>query len=365
MLARPAEAHPGEPAPADGLLTVKPDNVLLSALKPAGNPLAAARPGDVDPGEGVTVRVYESAGRPTTARIGLFTGVTEAGRTDLLESGGEAVPVVPAAEVTLGAADIATVRLLPTGGATPGVSALVPSTEPVQPVFGRYWLHNKGPAPLGNLPTAVHLSPQRLSLTGSGPLRLTVAASGQEAAGRVELDVPDGLTVTGPAPDYRLTPGEFAEYELTVDASAAAPGLYFVGARIRDDLGQVIEDVVTVQVGAEPAGEPLEVTLTSPAQRVRPGDDAEIAVRLRNSAAAPIRGEAQLISPYGTWGPAHDVLVIPWTQGFEVVPNTEATVPFELHAPRTARAGTWWALVRVTYFGRLHYTETVAIEVTP
>jgi alpha-mannosidase len=363
VLARPTTAHPGEPAPAAGLVTVEPDNVLLSALKPAGNPLAAARPGRVDPADGVTVRVYESAGRPTTARIGLFTGIAEAGRTDLLESGGEGLRIDTTAEVQLGAADIATLRLSPASG-TAGESSLAPSAEPVQPVFGRYWLHNKGPAPLGNLPTAVHLSPQRLTLTGPEPLRLTVAASGRETTGRVELDVPDGLRVTGPALDYRLAPGEFAEYELTVDAPGASAGLYFVGARIRDDLGQIIEDVVTVQVGPEPSAEPLDVAVTSPAPRLRPGHQGEITVRLRNSAAAPIRGEAQLISPYGTWGPGHDVLITPWTAGFEVAPGAETVVPFELHAARTARPGSWWALVRVTYFGRLHYTETVAVEVT-
>ncbi|MFL6052216.1 MAG: glycoside hydrolase family 38 C-terminal domain-containing protein [Actinoallomurus sp.] len=364
VLARPATPHPGEPAPAAGLVTVEPDNVLLSALKPAGNPLAAARPGQVDPADGVTVRLYESAGRPATARIGLFTGIAEARRTDLLESGGEGLDVDTTAEVALGAADIATVRLRPASG-TAGKATLAPSVEPVQPVFGRYWLHNKGPAPLGNLPTAVHLAPQRLALTGPERIRLTVAASGLEAAGRVELDVPDGLRVTGPALDYRLAPGEFAEYELTVDASGAAAGLYFVGARIRDALGQIIEDVVTVQAGAEPSAEPLDVAVTSPAPRLRPGDQGEITVRLRNSAAAPIRGEAQLISPYGTWGPGHDVLITPWTAGFEVAPGAETVVPFELRAARTARPGNWWALVRVTYFGRLHYTETVAVEVTP
>ncbi len=31
--------------------------------------------------------------------------------------------------------------------------------EPAQPVYARYWLHGKGPAPAGNLPVAVHLSP--------------------------------------------------------------------------------------------------------------------------------------------------------------------------------------------------------------
>ena len=36
--------------------------------------------------------------------------------------------------------------------------------EPAQPVFSRYWLHGKGPAPAGNLPVAVHLSPGRVAL---------------------------------------------------------------------------------------------------------------------------------------------------------------------------------------------------------
>ena len=36
--------------------------------------------------------------------------------------------------------------------------------EPAQPVFTRYWLHGKGPAPAGNLPVAVHLSPGRIAL---------------------------------------------------------------------------------------------------------------------------------------------------------------------------------------------------------
>ncbi len=36
--------------------------------------------------------------------------------------------------------------------------------EPAQPVYARYWLHGKGPAPAGNLPVAVHLSPARVAV---------------------------------------------------------------------------------------------------------------------------------------------------------------------------------------------------------
>ena len=40
-----------------------------------------------------------------------------------------------------------------------GGTVLAASTEPVQPVFTRYWLHNCGPAPMGNLPVALTLRP--------------------------------------------------------------------------------------------------------------------------------------------------------------------------------------------------------------
>ena len=38
--------------------------------------------------------------------------------------------------------------------------------SPAQPVYTRYWLHNKGPAPAGNVPVAVHLTPTRVTLRG-------------------------------------------------------------------------------------------------------------------------------------------------------------------------------------------------------
>jgi alpha-mannosidase len=144
VLARTAEAHPG--APGAALVTVEPDNVVLSALKPAANSR-----------DEITMRVFESAGRPAAARIGLFTGVAEARRSDVLESaGGEQVD---ATALPLGPAQVATLRLRPARRGEPDGTRLGPSAEPVQPVYTRYWLHNKGPAPMGNLPAAVHLSP--------------------------------------------------------------------------------------------------------------------------------------------------------------------------------------------------------------
>jgi hypothetical protein len=282
-------------------------------------------------------------------------------------------------------------------GPRPAAAAPVPP-EPAQPVFTRYWLHGKGPAPAGNLPVAVHLSPGRIALPGlaGGPaaVRLTVACGLDPAAGAVELDVPAGLVARPAGPlRYDLPALGHAHWDLAVRGTAgAAPGHYFLAARIRDPLGQILEDATAVMLGGPPAPGPglpagplrparqagqrataaeleaiaaelqaiaaeLEVTVLTPAVEVRPGEAGELAVRLASRAASPVRGEAQLISPYGSWPAVH-----PWTRGFSVSPGKDVTLRYHVGVPITARRGTqWWTIVKLMYFGRLHYTTSVPI----
>jgi alpha-mannosidase len=222
-----------------------------------------------------------------------------------------------------------------------------------------------------------------------------VAGGLDGAAGTVELDVPNGLLVDwanpegaaaalpGPevALDYELPPLGFAEWELSVrGAAGAAPGHYFLAARIHDQLGQVIEDAAAVYLGLPPAPAltlpldelvpavqadqqaitaELDVTVLTPALRVAAGQHGELAVRVASRAASPIRGEAQLISPFGSW-PA----VQPWTRGFAVSPGKEITLRYHVGVPVTTRRGTqWWTMVKLMYFGRLHYTSAVPVDV--
>ena len=170
-------------------------------------------------------------------------------------------------------------------------------------------------------------------------------------------------------PAYQLPPLGFAEWELSVrGAPGAAAGHYFVAARIHDQLGQVIEDAVAVYLGLPPApsltmpldelvpavqadqqaiAAELDVTVLTPALRVAAGQHSELAVRLANRAASPIRGEAQLISPFGSW-PAMQ----PWTRGFAVSPGKEITLRYHVRVPVTTRRGTqWWTMVKLMYFG--------------
>ncbi len=439
LLACETGLHPG-PHPAVASLCAANLPAMVCALKPRGNPLAAGRPGPPRREDGITARLRDLGGRPVTAaRLSLFTGITAAQGISLVEDAGlpgagtggdrdlaaavsmlpgpppqAGVAVPPAGTVTLG-------LCVPAAG---GESGAVPAPahpelalpepalpepalpepalpepalpEPAQPVFTRYWLHGKGPAPAGNLPVAVHLSPGRVTLPldagpldpgprdpgprdpgardpGPGPaaVRLTVACGPEPAAGMVDLDVPPGLAVTPAGPlRYDLPALGHARWDLAVrGAAGAAAGHYFLAARVGDGLGQVLEDATAVRLGGPPAAGPglprdallpaleaeaqaiaadVEVTVLTPAVRVRPGVAAELAVRLANRAASPVRGEAQLISPYGSWEAVH-----PWTRGFSVSPGKEVTLRYHVGVPITTRRGTqWWTMVKLMYFGR-------------
>jgi len=276
-----------------------------------------------------------------------------------------------------------------------GPFPVISGAEPVQPVFTRYWLHGKGPAPAGNMPVAVHLSPDRATLADPAdgqsrpsPLYLSVACGPGGATGEVTLDVPPGLAVAGPDGAvgplrYALdTDGPHREWELWVTARPGTrPGRYFVSARTSDDLGQVLEDAVLVTVGEPPPPSrvmaraerdallvadlvareaEVEVAIEPAVLEIAPGKCATLTVRLVNRTASVIRGESQLMSPWGTWRAAR-----PWTQGFIAGPGEDVRVGYTVALPAGARPGShWWALAKVMYFGRVRYTEAVEIRVT-
>jgi len=413
--------HAGPWPAAASLASAEPASAVLAALKPRGNPLAAGRPGAPRREDGVTARLRDVSGRagPGTARVRLAPGLAAASLTGPVEEpGGAALPVRDGAAVAeLPAAGIVTLALVPrpwpAAGSEDGrVPVVLP--EPAQPVFTRYWLHGKGPAPAGNLPVAVHLSASaadsggdilgagspgggshgggshggrgaRIALARPGgepaALRLTVACGPEPAAGVAELDVPPQLAVEPSGPlRYDLPPRGHASWELRVRALPGAAGRYFLAARISDEDGQLLEDAALVSVG-EPApprpGLPtdefveryladerataaeLGISLASRELILPPGGGAEVAVRLANHAASEIRGEAQLVWPAGSWGSAR-----PWTRGFAVGPGERVTLRYRMTADPGSRPGqAWWTLIKIMYFGRLRYTEAIACSV--
>jgi hypothetical protein len=159
-----------------------------------------------------------------------------------------------------------------------------------------------------------------------------------------------------------------------------ADGRYFLTARITDGLRQVLEDVALVTIG-EPGGpdpdlppEELfsrlhadvmalageaDLEALTPVLRLAPGESGTLEVRVASHLASQLRGEAQLISPVGTWQATG-----PWTQPVSVSPGGAATVRFAVTVPATAEPG-WesWLLVKLMYFGRVLYSNAVPLTV--
>ncbi|MCV7103346.1 NEW3 domain-containing protein [Mycobacterium palustre] len=361
---------PGGDLPPEGsLLRVEPDGaVQLAALKAAGNPLAAGRARRADPAE-VALRLVEAtgAGARVTVRSD-HADVAGLRLADLLES-----PLgPPAGSVDLHGYQVATVLArLETPGAPRGSGELAPNAEAAQPLYARYWLHNRGPAPLGGLPAVAHLHPHRVAADPGErvALRLTAASDCTDAAlsGAVRVLCPDAWSAAPAELPFSLRSGEHREADVVVTIPAGAPpGLYPVRAQLRvagDGVPaawrQAVEDVCVVEVGA-PDEADLVYLVDGPADvEVAAGATARLAVTVGTHARAPLALEAHLISPWDTWewiGPA--------ARGAALAAHGTVELGFDVTPPPWQDPGQWWALVRVGCAGRLLYSEAVRVTVT-
>jgi hypothetical protein len=196
------------------------------------------------------------------------------------------------------------------------------------------------------------------------------------------VDVPDGLSVEPAGPlAYELAPRGHVGWDLTVRMLPdAGPACRFIAARTVDPAGQLLEDAAVITAGesaARPAGLSLEeaiqlaeaeqqalaaeadLLLLTPRLAVPPGGCGEISAALANRTGSALRGEAQLVSPVGSW---HELQ--PRTQGFCAEPGRQVILTFQAAVPAAARPGQcWWALVKVMYFGRLRYSAPAEVTV--
>jgi hypothetical protein len=389
LLARVVPTQDGTLPATQSWLRVEPAReVRLSTLKPTGDPIAAGSAAVLDPAAGVTLRLVESTGLGRTARLSGALVLDGLHRADLLER-----PQAPVeGELELTGAQVATLTALPrASGAGRGNSEpLGPIGEIAQPVHSRYWLHNRGPAPMGYLPVSVGVSPGLLTCgSGAGEaleLSVVLASHLRDAAveGTAEVIAPDGWQVDLRRRPYRLDAAGHLRFPVTVTPPAdAQPGLYFVAVRT-EYAGQQIEDVATVAVGELPdllpaAGEPLDdwgkaqgtkseigrdtgllVESAAASLRVAPGGRAWLEVVLTNRTRGEIRGELQTVSPWGTWAAIGAPVA-----GFTLAPGERQTFGFEVAPPLDTDPGSYWAVTKVMWFGRCQYAPTVSLVVAP
>lgn len=366
---------PGESAgelPSTGsLLRLDTDGaVQVGALKAAGNPLAR---GSAEPVDAATValRLVETHGTEVrvTVECPLAT-VTPLGGADLLER-----PNRKAGPVTLHGYEIATrlARLEVTKLLDAGAAVLAPHAEAAQPLYARYWLHNRGPAPLGGLPAVAHLHPDRLTVTAGTELklRLTAASDSTDATlrGSVDLVCPVGWSARPGTLPVQLPPGEHLETDVAVTVPPdAGSGLYPIRAQLRiagdssvpPAWRQPVEDIAVVCVGQAHQPDRLLYLVDDPlGVELAAGESARLRVTVGTDAHADLAVEAHLISPWGTWewlGPAAVGAVLP--------AGGRVELDFDVTPPVWVEPGTWWALIRVGCAGALVYSPTVRVVVS-
>ena len=359
--------------PADGsLLSIEPAGMAqLGALKAAGNPTSIGSVAAVDP-ESVTLRLVETAGTPTdvsiTSQVAEISDLLPADLLENVRAQGDPLQL-HGYQISTVRARLQAERIIDATG-----QALAPDAEPAQPLYARYWLHNRGPAPLGGLPAVAHLHPEALSARPGETveLRLSVASDCSDAtlAGSVRMRYPAGWADqsatrmwTSREP-FELAPRGHRDTEFSVTVPPEAPpGLYPVSAELTlsGDLPaawrQTVEDVCVIAVG-EGTGELAYLVAEPEDVVVPPGGRARLAVTVGTDAHADLALEAHLISPWGTWewlGPASRGAVLPARSTVEV--------GFEVSPQHWAARGRWWALIRIGCAGRLLYTRAVAVVV--
>jgi alpha-mannosidase len=368
LLAVPARRGAGRLPAAGSLLRIESaGSVHLGALKAAGNPLASGSAQPVEPGT-VAMRLVETNGADTAVVCGCALGTVSGLRqADLLET-----PLHHEQSIGLHGYQIATVlarldmpKLLEADDAVLG-----PEAEAAQPLYGRYWLHNRGPAPVGGLPAVAHLHPHEVNAPPGDDvlLRLTAASecSDTTLCGTITLLCPPGWSATPGELPFGLPPSQYREADVAVTVPPGTqPGLYPVRAQLRitaDHIPaawrQVVEDVCTVSVGGV-AGEQLVYFVHGPDDlELAAGDSTGLTVTVGTDACADLALEAHLISPWGTWewmGPAVRGAVMPARGTVEL--------SFEVTPPAWQDPGEWWALVRIGCAGRLVYSPTAKVTV--
>ena len=343
-------------------LSVEPaGDVVLAALKASGNPHAHGVTPTNSPTQ-ITARVYQATGATTEAELQLWTEPTSAHEADLLERTGDPLTI-----------DGRSVRIDLDGAAIRQAVIEVPAAscerlpaevlaEPFQPVYSRYWLNNTGPAPIGNAPVAVHVTPTQIAVSGPIHVDVTVASDlvEDQLKGTVTLHGPEGWLVEPAELSYLVDPGGFAGFEVRVTPPKdPEPGVYRLHARTSRD-GTEYEDVARLVIGTrEPETVTARLTTEGPLT-LRAGQSAELALQLRNNAADAVSVQTQLVSPWHTWE-----FFPRWNTGVEVPARGEAEITFPVQVPHSARPGSWWAVVKVAHGGRLHYTEVVPVQVIP
>ena len=212
-------------------------------------------------------------------------------------------------------------------------TVLAPDAEAAQPLYARYWLHNRGPAPLGGLPAVAHLHPPRV--IGEPDSRCAAAAHRIQRLQRCRVGTagcgvvcPEGWAASPAELPFVLPPGEHLETDLEPSTAACGNTRRPVSGAGRARRHRQRRRLDARRVAADGRGRLRRVGRRAERRRRRAaglihGAGGRRCHRRRIGAPRIINGtdartdlavEAHLISPWGTWewiGPAAAGATVP------------------------------------------------------
>jgi alpha-mannosidase len=345
------------------MLRVEPAGAaIVSALKPAGNPLATGRlRAEGSAAERVTMRLYEPNGVQSRVRIQALVPLADATRTDLLERATHAGGLTDdgALYVELTPAEIATVCARPAGDALGTRSGSSAGSRSGPPSFSRHWLHNRGVGRAGSQHVAVHLhGPGRVD--GPTSLRCTVASDlvDRSVDGDVVVAAPPGWQAKPTRFAYRLAAGGHHASEIYLTPiDPVVTGYYAISAMITGPDDRRSEDVLLFSSGSVGVA-PIAVELLDTAMTLAPGQQADLGVRITSRIQGAVNVELQTISPIETWD-----FAAAGSQDLHVPSASTVDTAVRLVVPAGQRPGTWWILVKAMGAGRVLYSTTIPVRV--
>jgi len=346
-------------------LSIEPaGSLIVTAVKPQGDPLAGGSATPLDPSEGLIVRGYEPHGHTRGVAIRLAGGITSATATDLLDrSGADLRHDCQRAYIDVDGYKITSLALRP-ARAERGQALLATDAEPVQPVFTRYWLHNCGPAPMGNLPVSVSLRPDDEPRNDDGTSRLRLRAqivsdgTHTDYTANLLVQAPDGWIATPGSRRLTIPAGGHLTVPITIAIpDTATPGWYAVAAGI-DHRGQDLQDVLIVPIGQAPP-EPLLHARSEPRQlTLAPGTRGRIHVQVTHTLRTPLHGHIQLITPHCIWPLTNSPI-----RSFTMPPGSTTRVEFPITVPATTPPGEFWAQPKICAYGHITYSEPIRFHI--
>ncbi|MCD6351183.1 MAG: hypothetical protein J7M26_03590 [Armatimonadetes bacterium] len=297
LMAVQADAGPGA-LPAEQAFLTCGDDVIITALKPEGYPLAGHDPVPEGRPQRVVVRLYEPTGFSQTTKLSWFAGVEAAQRTNMLEEPQrELRRAREGVRLKLTGFRIETVALqVPAPEVSLGEDELGQRVEPGQPVYFAHWEHNAGAAPLGYSPIGLSLQGDIMPDTHvrQGWYTVNTFTVGvvnnlpEPVSGTVRFELPENWRTLPAEIPYELGPRASASLPVTLVFDDRRPQRGAVKALLEHD-GQTYEAVLEV-------GEPAQISWD--VRRTARG----VEVRLASDYPQPVRVDAYAVVPHELWG---------------------------------------------------------------